>query len=105
MPQLLNKILETATDSTLTAMKTQQTLLEKKLNDQETINIDLYQKILKSALITQNIKSTEALSTPGTTLSISPLVKQIYNGDFLGRSDLISSMLPFNDMIRGLYFC
>ncbi len=92
---LLNRIIQTATDSTLTSLRRHRTLLEKKLKDQETLNQDLYEKIYKSGFITLNL--TTSTSTARTLSINSPIAT-----DYLARSDLISSLLPFNDMIKGI---
>ena len=108
MSQLLNTILETATDSALVALKTQQKLMEKKLNDQETINKDLYEKIFESGIlgdgtshvVISNITSVLTTSARSILGNENRELIHDYSG---GRTDLISSMLPFNDMIRGRY--
>jgi hypothetical protein len=95
---LLNRIIQTATDNTPTSLK-RQTLLEKTLNDQETLNQDLYEKIYKSGFITLNLTTPTSITR---TISInSPILTQLDDMDYLARSDLISSLLPFNDMIKG----
>ena len=109
MSQFLNKLMESSTttvDTSLNMLKSQQKIMEKKLYEQELVNKELYKHIFESGIL-QN----RAASTPESPVkaAISSSVKSILDLErtnehvnYLAKGDLISAMLPFNDMIKGI---
>jgi hypothetical protein len=109
MSQLLNKLVETSTttvDTSLYILKNQQKIMEKKLYEQELLNQELYKKIFESGILkNRDLNSAEAPVKNvlnSSVKSILGLEKSNEHVNYLAQNDLISAMLPFNDMLRGI---
>lgn len=109
MSHLLNKLMQSSTttvDTSLNILKSQQKIMEKKLYEQELLNKELYQQIFESGILNnRDISTPESpvkAAISSSVKSILELEKSNEHVNYLTKDDLISAMLPFNDMIRGI---